>query len=124
MIPKQKANSLIRKFGTTDPFKIAENLDYIVVELPLKGVRGFHQYISATISSILMIPSVRKTGVGCAPTNWDTSSCTLTSTSCLWQTTPIMYNQSMSRRRISLLLVSATLLMYWQRSMMDALPLR
>ena len=45
MIPKQKANSLIRKFGTTDPFKIAENLDYIVVELPLKGVRGFHQYI-------------------------------------------------------------------------------
>jgi len=42
---KQMAQKLIARFQTNDPFKIAENLDYIVIFVPLHRIRGFHQYI-------------------------------------------------------------------------------
>lgn len=42
---KQMAKKLIARFQTCDPFKIADSLDYIVIFVPLHGVRGFHQYI-------------------------------------------------------------------------------
>ena len=42
---KQMAQKLIARFQTNDPFKIADSLDYIVIFVPLHGVRGFHQYI-------------------------------------------------------------------------------
>lgn len=42
---KQRAQKLIARFQTNDPFKIAENLDYIVIFVPLHRIRGFHQYI-------------------------------------------------------------------------------
>ena len=39
------AEKLVRKYGTRDPFKIAEALGYIVLYAPLVGVRGFYQYL-------------------------------------------------------------------------------
>lgn len=42
---KRLAEKLVRKFGTRDPFKIAEALGYIVIYTPLVGVRGFYQYL-------------------------------------------------------------------------------
>lgn len=39
------AEKLVRKFGTRDPFKIAEALGYVVLYTPLVGVRGFYQYL-------------------------------------------------------------------------------
>lgn len=39
------ANSLVRKYGTRDPFRIAESMGFSVVQLPLKGIRGFYQYV-------------------------------------------------------------------------------
>ena len=42
---KHMAESLVRKFKTRNPFKIAESLGYIVVRVPLKGIRGFYQHI-------------------------------------------------------------------------------
>lgn len=37
--------SLVRKYHTRDPFRIADDLGYIVIRTPLKGVRGFWKYI-------------------------------------------------------------------------------
>ena len=42
---KHMAESLVRKFKTRNPFKIAESLGYIVVRVPLRGIRGFYQHI-------------------------------------------------------------------------------
>ena len=42
---KSLAEKLVRKFGTRDPFKIAEALGYIVLYTPLVGVRGFYQHL-------------------------------------------------------------------------------
>ena len=42
---KSLAEKLVRKYGTHDPFKIAEALGYIVLYAPLVGVRGFYQYL-------------------------------------------------------------------------------
>jgi Zn-dependent peptidase ImmA (M78 family) len=37
-------NSLIKKYKTNNPFELCDALDYIVLEVPLTGVRGFYQY--------------------------------------------------------------------------------
>lgn len=42
---KSAAYKVATRFGTSDPFRIAEELDYIITIAPLDGVRGFHQYI-------------------------------------------------------------------------------
>ena len=39
------AESLVRKFGTRDPFRIADALGYVVIRTPLHGIRGFYQYL-------------------------------------------------------------------------------
>lgn len=36
--------SLIKKYGTNDPFKIIKQQNIILVYAPLSGVRGFYQY--------------------------------------------------------------------------------
>ena len=36
--------SLIKKYGTNDPFKIIKQKNIILVYAPLSGVRGFYQY--------------------------------------------------------------------------------
>lgn len=43
MEQKRTANSLVRKFGTRDPFRIAEALGMEVVRVPLSGIRGFYR---------------------------------------------------------------------------------
>lgn len=42
---KQTAQSLISRHTTNNPFEIAHALDYLVLFVPLRGIRGFHQYI-------------------------------------------------------------------------------
>lgn len=42
---KHMAESLVRKFKTRNPFAIAEALGYIVLRVPLKGIRGFYQQL-------------------------------------------------------------------------------
>ena len=42
---KITAQRLISRFQTNDPFQISSSLDYIVLFVPLHGIRGFHQYI-------------------------------------------------------------------------------
>lgn len=42
---KQMAQKLISRFQSNDPFRIADSLDYIVIFVPLRGIRGFHQYV-------------------------------------------------------------------------------
>ena len=42
---KSTAQKATAQFGTCDPFRIAESLDYDIHFVPLVGVRGFHQYI-------------------------------------------------------------------------------
>lgn len=39
-----KAKSLVRKYGTRNPFEIIKSLNAIVVYYPLEGVNGFYQY--------------------------------------------------------------------------------
>lgn len=41
---KKAARKAAAKFGTTNPFQIAHELGYVVLDVPLKGVRGFHLY--------------------------------------------------------------------------------
>lgn len=45
MEQKRTAMSLVRKFGTRDPFRIAEALGITVVRVPLSGIRGFYHYM-------------------------------------------------------------------------------
>ena len=42
---KRIAESLVRKFKTRDPFKIAKALGIVVITTPLHGIRGFYQYL-------------------------------------------------------------------------------
>lgn len=39
------AKSLVRKYGTRDPFCIADAMGFSVVRIPLKGIRGFYQHV-------------------------------------------------------------------------------
>lgn len=39
-----KANSLVRKYGTRNPFEIIKSMNVILVFYPLEGVNGFFQY--------------------------------------------------------------------------------
>ncbi len=41
---KKLADSLVRKYGTRNPFEIIKNLNAIVVFYPLDGIKGFYQY--------------------------------------------------------------------------------
>lgn len=43
MEQKRIAESLVRKYGTRDPFRIAGELGYVVIRVPLQGIRGFCQ---------------------------------------------------------------------------------
>ena len=43
MEQKRIAESLVRKHKTRDPFRIAAELGYVVIRVPLKGIRGFCQ---------------------------------------------------------------------------------
>lgn len=45
MTIKNYATSLARDHGTRDPFRIARGLGYIIVQMPLAGIRGYYQYI-------------------------------------------------------------------------------
>ena len=42
---KRLAERLVGKYGTRDPFRIAEEMGYIIICTPLVGVRGFYQYL-------------------------------------------------------------------------------
>ena len=37
-------NGLIKKYLTNDPYEICSYLDYIVLQVPLVGIRGFYQF--------------------------------------------------------------------------------
>lgn len=42
---KKKANTLVRKYGTRNPFEIAKHMNLILVTIPLAGkTRGFYQF--------------------------------------------------------------------------------
>lgn len=41
MRPQRAAKSLVRKFGTRDPFRLAQELGYIAIRTSLQGIRGF-----------------------------------------------------------------------------------
>lgn len=45
MNQKRIAEYLVRKFGTRDPFRIADALGMSVVRIPLHGIRGLYQYM-------------------------------------------------------------------------------
>lgn len=45
MDQKRIAESLVRKLGTRNPFRIAEDMGFIIIRVPLQGIRGFYQYI-------------------------------------------------------------------------------
>lgn len=45
MEQKRIAESLAKQYQTRDPFEIARSLGYIVLWVPLSGIRGFHQYV-------------------------------------------------------------------------------
>ncbi|MGI6013703.1 MAG: ImmA/IrrE family metallo-endopeptidase [Oscillospiraceae bacterium] len=42
---KKLSESLVKKFGTRDPFQIAGALGYTVIHVPLIGIRGFYQQV-------------------------------------------------------------------------------
>lgn len=41
---RKKANSLVKKHQTQDPFEIIKSLNVILIFFPLEGVNGFYQY--------------------------------------------------------------------------------
>lgn len=41
---RQKVNSLVKKYGSRDPFMIIKSINVITVCVPLINVRGFYQY--------------------------------------------------------------------------------
>lgn len=43
---KHLAESLVRKYKTRDPFRLAELLGLTVIRTSLRGIRGFYQYVS------------------------------------------------------------------------------
>lgn len=42
---KRLVADLVKKYGTRDPFRIADELGYTIIYTPLVGVRGFYQYL-------------------------------------------------------------------------------
>lgn len=42
---KRLAESLVEKYHTRDPFQIANALGYIVLRVPLKGIRGYYRHM-------------------------------------------------------------------------------
>ena len=42
---KRMAASLVRKFRTRDPFRLADALGYVVIRTPMQGIRGFYQHV-------------------------------------------------------------------------------
>lgn len=46
MDQKRIADSLVRKFKTRNPFRIADSLGLTVIHTPLRGIRGFYQYVA------------------------------------------------------------------------------
>ena len=42
---KRIAETLVRKYKTRDPFRIATDLGFVVVRTPMQGIRGFYQYV-------------------------------------------------------------------------------
>lgn len=44
-MPRRIAESLVRKWKTRDPFRIADELGFIVIRTPLQGIRGFWHYV-------------------------------------------------------------------------------
>lgn len=42
---KRLAESLVKKYNTRDPFRIADALGYIVLRVPLKGIRGYYRHM-------------------------------------------------------------------------------
>lgn len=46
MDQKRIAESLVRKCKTRDPFRIADTLGITVIYTPLRGIRGFYQYVA------------------------------------------------------------------------------
>lgn len=57
------AESLVKKHGTRDPFRIAQELGFVVIRTPLSGIRGFYQHIKRRhliyVCSDLPEPEVR-----------------------------------------------------------------
>lgn len=45
MDTRRIADSLVRKCGTRDPYRIADALGFVVIRTPLQGIRGFFQYL-------------------------------------------------------------------------------
>lgn len=45
MDQKRIADALVRKCRTRDPFRIAEAMGFEVIRLPLRGIRGFYQFM-------------------------------------------------------------------------------
>lgn len=45
MNSKRIAESLVRRYRTRDPFRLADALGYVVIRTPLRGIRGFYQHI-------------------------------------------------------------------------------
>lgn len=45
MEQKRIAESLVRKYKTRDPFRIAAKLGFVIIQTPLQGIRGFCQQI-------------------------------------------------------------------------------
>ena len=39
------AESLVRKYKTRDPFRIAKSRGYVIIRCPLSGIRGFYQHL-------------------------------------------------------------------------------
>lgn len=76
---KRMVQKLISRFRTNDPFRIADSLDYIVIFVPLRGIRGFHQYVQRNHTTTLWM---RCSSVGSVPMSSAIFSCTRISTKC------------------------------------------
>lgn len=63
MEQRRIAESLVRKYRTRDPFRIAQELGYVVIRSPMKGIRGFYQRLHRRhviyVSSELSEPEAR-----------------------------------------------------------------
>lgn len=45
MDQKRIAESLVRKYGTRDPYRIAGAMGLLVIHAPMQGIRGFYQNV-------------------------------------------------------------------------------
>ena len=52
---KKKADALVRKHQTRNPFEIILGLNVILVFAPLTGVRGFYQYFQRNNIDVVKI---------------------------------------------------------------------